>query len=143
MIFSFSHKQFPKIVKPFSKNAIEGFNNANYFEFSCKIFSSPSTNLQCQPDSKFEFFFWSLDCHLLLCALCFRDLIIGHAAKSYCSLSSKYVCWTWQHGSVYKLAFGPKAFVVVSDPIVARHVLRENAFYYDKVLPNLMQGNFK
>ena len=38
-----------------------------------------------------------------------------------------------QHGAVYKLAFGPKAFVVVSDPIVARHILRENAFSYDKV----------
>jgi len=38
-----------------------------------------------------------------------------------------------QHGPVYKLAFGPKAFVVVSDPIVARHILRENAFAYDKV----------
>jgi hypothetical protein len=42
-----------------------------------------------------------------------------------------YVCM--QHGPVYKLAFGPKAFVVVSDPIVARHILRENAFGYDKV----------
>ncbi|PNX71114.1 cytochrome p450 chloroplastic-like [Trifolium pratense] len=40
--------------------------------------------------------------------------------------------WFIQHGSVYKLAFGPKAFVVVSDPIVARHILRENAFSYDK-----------
>jgi len=40
-----------------------------------------------------------------------------------------------QHGAVYKLAFGPKAFVVVSDPIVARHILRENAFAYDKVFP--------
>lgn len=39
---------------------------------------------------------------------------------------------------MYKLAFGPKAFVVVSDPIVARHILRENAFSYDKVLPNNM-----
>lgn len=37
---------------------------------------------------------------------------------------------------MYKLAFGPKAFVVVSDPIVARHILRENAFCYDKVLFN-------
>ena len=37
------------------------------------------------------------------------------------------------NGRVYKLAFGPKAFVVISDPIVARHVLRENAFSYDKV----------
>ncbi|KAL0380938.1 UNVERIFIED_CONTAM: cytochrome [Sesamum angustifolium] len=40
--------------------------------------------------------------------------------------------WFIEHGSVYKLAFGPKAFVVVSDPIVARHILRENAFAYDK-----------
>nr|KYP52637.1 Cytochrome P450 97B2 [Cajanus cajan] len=40
--------------------------------------------------------------------------------------------WFIEHGSVYKLAFGPKAFVVVSDPIVARHILRENAFSYDK-----------
>ncbi|KAL6629932.1 hypothetical protein ACP70R_029697 [Stipagrostis hirtigluma subsp. patula] len=40
--------------------------------------------------------------------------------------------WFLQHGSVYKLAFGPKSFVVVSDPIVARHILRENAFCYDK-----------
>ncbi|EAY84668.1 hypothetical protein OsI_06039 [Oryza sativa Indica Group] len=40
--------------------------------------------------------------------------------------------WFLEHGSVYKLAFGPKAFVVVSDPIVARHILRENAFCYDK-----------
>ena len=37
---------------------------------------------------------------------------------------------------MYKLAFGPKAFVVVSDPIVARHILRENIFSYDKVLSN-------
>nr|CAB3445772.1 unnamed protein product [Digitaria exilis] len=42
--------------------------------------------------------------------------------------SSSYII----HGSVYKLAFGPKSFVVVSDPIVARHILRENAFCYDK-----------
>jgi hypothetical protein len=41
-----------------------------------------------------------------------------------------YVCM--QHGPVYKLAFGPKAFVVVSDPIVTHHILRENAFGYDK-----------
>ncbi|KAL6888752.1 hypothetical protein ACP4OV_009778 [Aristida adscensionis] len=40
--------------------------------------------------------------------------------------------WFIEHGSVYKLAFGPKSFVVVSDPIVARHILRENAFCYDK-----------
>ncbi|KAH1267634.1 Cytochrome P450 97B2, chloroplastic [Glycine max] len=44
-----------------------------------------------------------------------------------------------QHGAVYKLAFGPKAFVVVSDPIVARHILRENAFSYDK-FNKLLEG---
>ncbi|VVB01090.1 unnamed protein product [Arabis nemorensis] len=44
------------------------------------------------------------------------------------------------HGGVYKLAFGPKAFVVISDPIVARHVIRENAFSYDKgVLAEILE----
>ncbi|KAJ0975913.1 hypothetical protein J5N97_017878 [Dioscorea zingiberensis] len=48
--------------------------------------------------------------------------------------------WFLEHGSVYKLAFGPKAFVVVSDPIVARHVLRENTFSYDKgVLAEILE----
>nr|GME04886.1 cytochrome P450 97B2, chloroplastic isoform X1 [Ipomoea batatas] len=48
--------------------------------------------------------------------------------------------WFLEYGSVYKLAFGPKAFVVVSDPIVARHILRENAFSYDKgVLAEILE----
>ncbi|KAK2976505.1 hypothetical protein RJ640_027589 [Escallonia rubra] len=48
--------------------------------------------------------------------------------------------WFLEHGGVYKLAFGPKAFVVVSDPIVARHILRENAFSYDKgVLADILE----
>ncbi|KAL6554400.1 hypothetical protein OROMI_020073 [Orobanche minor] len=48
--------------------------------------------------------------------------------------------WFIEHGSVYKLAFGPKAFVVVSDPIIARHILRENAFSYDKgVLADILE----
>ncbi|XP_078436871.1 cytochrome P450, family 97, subfamily B, polypeptide 3 [Wolffia australiana] len=48
--------------------------------------------------------------------------------------------WFLEHGSVYKLAFGPKSFVVVSDPIVARHILRENAFSYDKgVLSEILE----
>ncbi|CAK7345206.1 unnamed protein product [Dovyalis caffra] len=48
--------------------------------------------------------------------------------------------WFIEHGSVYKLAFGPKAFVVVSDPIVARHILRENTFSYDKgVLADILE----
>lgn len=48
--------------------------------------------------------------------------------------------WFIEHGSVYKLAFGPKSFVVVSDPIVARYILRENAFSYDKgVLADILE----
>nr|AAT28222.1 putative 97B2-like cytochrome P450 [Ginkgo biloba] len=48
--------------------------------------------------------------------------------------------WFIEHGSVYKLAFGPKSFVVVSDPIVVRHILRENAFAYDKgVLADILE----
>ena len=35
-------------------------------------------------------------------------------------------------GSVYKLLFGPKSFIVVSDPIIAKHILRDNAKAYDK-----------
>ncbi|MBA0605528.1 hypothetical protein Godav_018094, partial [Gossypium davidsonii] len=48
--------------------------------------------------------------------------------------------WFLEHGSVYKLAFGPKAFVVVSDPIVVKHILRENAFSFDKgVLADILE----
>ncbi|XP_006841947.2 cytochrome P450 97B2, chloroplastic isoform X6 [Amborella trichopoda] len=48
--------------------------------------------------------------------------------------------WFLEHGAVYKLAFGPKSFIVVSDPIVARHILRENAFNYDKgVLADILE----
>jgi len=53
--------------------------------------------------------------------------------RTYPATLTCYDVLNSQHGSVYKLAFGPKSFVVVSDPIVARHILRENAFCYDKV----------
>ena len=36
------------------------------------------------------------------------------------------------YGPVYKLAFGPKSFMVVSDPVMARHILKENPTNYDK-----------
>ena len=39
-----------------------------------------------------------------------------------------------QYGSVYKLLFGPKSFIVISDPIIAKHILRDNAKAYDKGL---------
>eukprot|EP00887_Chlorella_sp_A99_P005162 scaffold40.g5162.t1 len=42
--------------------------------------------------------------------------------------------WFIQYGPVFKLVFGPKAFVVVSDPVV------ENAFNYDKgVLAEILE----
>ena len=36
------------------------------------------------------------------------------------------------YGSPYKLCFGPKSFLVVSDPIQARHILRDANKNYDK-----------
>jgi len=36
------------------------------------------------------------------------------------------------YGSPYKLCFGPKSFLVISDPVQARHVLRDNNTDYDK-----------
>lgn len=35
-------------------------------------------------------------------------------------------------GPVYKLAFGPRSFIVVSDPVMAKHVLRSGVTDYDK-----------
>eukprot|EP00904_Undaria_pinnatifida_P013190 jgi/Undpi1/9000/HiC_scaffold_26.g11461.m1 len=37
-----------------------------------------------------------------------------------------------QFGPAYKLCFGPKSFIVISDPVMIRHVLRDNAKAYDK-----------
>jgi len=43
-------------------------------------------------------------------------------------------------GSVYKLLFGPKSFIVVSDPTIAKHILRDNAKAYDKgVLAEILE----
>eukprot|EP00933_Yihiella_yeosuensis_P005962 TRINITY_DN11058_c0_g1_i2.p1 TRINITY_DN11058_c0_g1~~TRINITY_DN11058_c0_g1_i2.p1 ORF type:complete len:681 (-),score=134.20 TRINITY_DN11058_c0_g1_i2:113-2155(-) len=35
-------------------------------------------------------------------------------------------------GDVYKLCFGPKSFMVVSDPQLIKHMLKDNVFNYDK-----------
>lgn len=35
-------------------------------------------------------------------------------------------------GPVYKLAFGPRSFIVVSDPVMAKHVLKSKVGDYDK-----------
>jgi cytochrome P450 len=37
-----------------------------------------------------------------------------------------------QYGSIYKLAFGPKSFIVISDPMMVKHILKENPNNYDK-----------
>jgi len=37
------------------------------------------------------------------------------------------------YGSPYKLCFGPKSFLVISDPVQARHMLRDANVNYDKV----------
>lgn len=37
------------------------------------------------------------------------------------------------YGSPYKLCFGPKSFLVVSDPVQIRHLLRDANDSYDKV----------
>ena len=43
-------------------------------------------------------------------------------------------------GSVYKLLFGPKSFIVVSDPMIAKHILRDNSKAYDKgVLAEILE----
>jgi len=48
--------------------------------------------------------------------------------------------WFIESGPVFKLEFGPKAFIVVSDPVVVRHLLKDNAFNYDKgVLAEILE----
>lgn len=48
--------------------------------------------------------------------------------------------WFIDNGAVFKLAFGPKAFIVISDPQVVKHLLKDNAFNYDKgVLAEILE----
>eukprot|EP00752_Nemacystus_decipiens_P011021 g9793.t2 len=45
-----------------------------------------------------------------------------------------------QFGPAYKLCFGPKSFLVISDPVMIRHILRDNAKAYDKgVLAEILE----
>jgi len=37
-----------------------------------------------------------------------------------------------KYGSPYKLCFGPKSFLVISDPIQVKHILKDNNKAYDK-----------
>ena len=40
-----------------------------------------------------------------------------------------------KYGPVYKLCFGPKSFIVVSDPTIIKFILKTNTPAYDKVRP--------
>ncbi|KAG5192486.1 cytochrome P450 [Tribonema minus] len=45
-----------------------------------------------------------------------------------------------KYGPVYKLAFGPRSFIVVSDPVMAKHLLKSNVGAYDKgVLASILE----
>ncbi|CAM9622696.1 unnamed protein product, partial [Laminaria digitata] len=45
-----------------------------------------------------------------------------------------------QFGPAYKLCFGPKSFIVISDPVMIRHILRDNAKAYDKgILADILE----
>ncbi|WZY79604.1 hypothetical protein YC2023_020615 [Brassica napus] len=48
--------------------------------------------------------------------------------------------WFLEHGEVYKLAFGPKAFVVISDPIVAACPQRERGVLAEILEPVMGKG---
>ena len=44
------------------------------------------------------------------------------------------------YNSPYKLCFGPKSFLVISDPVQARHILRDANTNYDKgVLAEILE----
>jgi hypothetical protein len=45
-----------------------------------------------------------------------------------------------KYGPVFKLAFGPKSFIVVSDPVMVKHILKDNPMNYDKgILAEILQ----
>ncbi|KAH0889834.1 hypothetical protein HID58_052263, partial [Brassica napus] len=48
--------------------------------------------------------------------------------------------WFMEHGGVYKLAFGPKAFVVISDPTVAACPQRERGVLAEILEPVMEKG---
>lgn len=42
--------------------------------------------------------------------------------------------WMNDYGPIYRLAAGPRNFVIVSDPVIAKHVLRNYGSIYAKGL---------
>lgn len=64
-----------------------------------------------------------------------KDLV-GDDEPLFCFLHT----WFLKLGGVWKLEFGPKAFLVVSDPVVVRYLLKENVFNYNKgVLAEILE----
>lgn len=49
---------------------------------------------------------------------------LGVSRDTWDSIFPSHGCRFLDIGGVYKLAFGPKAFIVVSDPVVVRHLLK-------------------
>eukprot|EP00250_Pteridium_aquilinum_P001234 c11442_g1_i1 orf=695-2461(-) len=39
-----------------------------------------------------------------------------------------------EHGKIFRLNFGPKSFLIVSDPLIAQHILKDNTKAYSKGL---------
>lgn len=61
-----------------------------------------------------------------------------HSRRLYFSLTSRLS--HMQFGPAYKLCFGPKSFLVISDPVMIRHILRDNPKAYDKgVLAEILE----
>ena len=75
-----------------------------------------------------------------LLALCLPDMRcplrsapvpFGVTCRPSCLSAQSYgmLCRFIESGGVFKLVFGPKAFIVISDPVVVRYLLKVTANY--------------
>ncbi|KAG5183231.1 cytochrome P450 [Tribonema minus] len=70
------------------------------------------------------------------CPLAEGELANLQAGTMFLGLQAYYKV----NGPAYKLCFGPKSFIVISDPVMCRHILRDNAKAYDKgVLAEILE----
>lgn len=70
----------------------------------------------------------------------FTSCIVGARIVDSMTSHSLVSCLAEQFGPAYKLCFGPKSFIVISDPVMIRHILKENAKAYDKgVLAEILE----
>ena len=60
-----------------------------------------------------------------------------------CCIARQLLLWPCrflEKGPVFRLAFGPKSFIVISDPLLARHILREIPEQFSKgVLAEILE----